>query len=202
MGGFKVNSPQVPNGGLRPTMAGSWNSRGTVERTLRSIRIVIFTSKLNLLMPFGPASIILHFTSRRHVSVSSHGKPILLCFCPVRLWMVWVDVVTVWHLFVQWQWISTSNNMYKRIKSNQSFALEQQQFSSSGYACYWCMLITRSLGYLHQLSSTCVIGHLVMLDYFWHASCTIKTAGIGFPFQHARNNTISRAFGICNWVSC
>ncbi|KAG2575288.1 vacuolar cation/proton exchanger 3-like [Panicum virgatum] len=66
MGGFKVNSPQVPNGGLRPTMAGSWNSRGTVERTLRSIRIVIFTSKLNLLMPFGPASIILHFTSRRH----------------------------------------------------------------------------------------------------------------------------------------
>jgi len=66
MGGFKVNTPQVPNGGLRPTMAGSWNSRGTVERTLRSIRIVIFTSKLNLLMPFGPASIILHFTSRRH----------------------------------------------------------------------------------------------------------------------------------------
>lgn len=69
MGGFKVNSPQVPNGGLRPTMAGSWKSRSTVERTLRSIRIVIFTSKLNLLMPFGPASIILHFTSRRHVSV-------------------------------------------------------------------------------------------------------------------------------------
>ncbi|RCV15141.1 hypothetical protein SEVIR_3G034900v4 [Setaria viridis] len=66
MGGFKVNSPQVPNGGLRPTMAGSWDSRRTVERTLRSIRIVIFTSKLNLLMPFGPASIILHFTSRRH----------------------------------------------------------------------------------------------------------------------------------------
>ncbi|RLM66628.1 hypothetical protein C2845_PM16G22370 [Panicum miliaceum] len=66
MGGFKVNSRQVPNGGLRPTMAGSWNSRGTIERTLRSIRIVIFTSKLNLLMPFGPASIILHFTSRRH----------------------------------------------------------------------------------------------------------------------------------------
>lgn len=74
MGGFKVNSPQVPNGGLRPTMAGSWDSRRTVERTLRSIRIVIFTSKLNLLMPFGPASIILHFTSRRHVSVD-HGKP-------------------------------------------------------------------------------------------------------------------------------
>jgi hypothetical protein len=73
MGGFKVNSPQVPNGGLRPTMGGSWNSRGTIERTLRSIKIVIFTSKLNLLMPFGPASIILHFTSRRHVSVS-HEK--------------------------------------------------------------------------------------------------------------------------------
>nr|CAB3488512.1 unnamed protein product [Digitaria exilis] len=66
MGGFKVNSPQVPNGGLRPTMAGSWDSRTAVQRTIRSIRIVIFTSKLNLLMPFGPASIILHFTSRRH----------------------------------------------------------------------------------------------------------------------------------------
>ncbi|AQK46723.1 Vacuolar cation/proton exchanger 2, partial [Zea mays] len=66
MGGFKVNSPQVPNGGLRPTVSSSWNSQGTVERALRSIRIVIFTSKLNLLMPFGPASIILHFTTRRH----------------------------------------------------------------------------------------------------------------------------------------
>ncbi|ONM12796.1 Vacuolar cation/proton exchanger 2 [Zea mays] len=66
MGGFKVNSPQVPNGVLRPTVSSSWNSRGTVERALKSIRIVIFTSKLNLLMPFGPASIILHFTTRRH----------------------------------------------------------------------------------------------------------------------------------------
>ncbi|KAL6651535.1 hypothetical protein ACP70R_010460 [Stipagrostis hirtigluma subsp. patula] len=66
MGGFKVNTPQVPNGGLRPTMAGSWNLQRTVERTLQSIRIVIFTSKLNLLLPFGPASLILHFTSRRH----------------------------------------------------------------------------------------------------------------------------------------
>ncbi|XP_062226964.1 vacuolar cation/proton exchanger 3 isoform X1 [Phragmites australis] len=66
MGGSKVNSPQVPNGGLRPSMAGSWNSQRTVERALKSIRIVIFTSKLNLLLTFGPASIILHFTSRRH----------------------------------------------------------------------------------------------------------------------------------------
>jgi Ca2+:H+ antiporter len=72
MGGFKVNSPQVPNGGLQPTVASSWKSRGTVERALKSIRIVVFTSKLNLLMPFGPASIILHFTTRRHVS-ADHG---------------------------------------------------------------------------------------------------------------------------------
>ncbi|TVU16399.1 hypothetical protein EJB05_39958 [Eragrostis curvula] len=66
MGGFKANSPQLPNGGLRPSTVGPWNSQRTLERALKSIRIVIFTSKLNLLLPFGPASVILHFTSKRH----------------------------------------------------------------------------------------------------------------------------------------
>jgi hypothetical protein len=77
MGGFKVNTPQLPNGGLGPTMPGSWNSRETIQRAIRSIRIVIFTSKLNLLLPFGPASIILHFTSKRHVSTAHRTTAVL-----------------------------------------------------------------------------------------------------------------------------
>lgn len=68
MGAFKANGPQLQNGGLRSSMVQSWNLQRFVESALRSIRIVIFTSKLNLLLPFGPASIILHYTTSRHVS--------------------------------------------------------------------------------------------------------------------------------------
>uniref|UniRef100_A0A0E0KW33 Vacuolar cation/proton exchanger n=1 Tax=Oryza punctata TaxID=4537 RepID=A0A0E0KW33_ORYPU len=66
MGAFKANGPQLQNGGLRSSMVQSWNLQRFVERALRSIRIVIFTSKLNLLLPFGPASIMLHYTTSRH----------------------------------------------------------------------------------------------------------------------------------------
>ncbi|EEC78153.1 hypothetical protein OsI_17715 [Oryza sativa Indica Group] len=66
MGAFKANGPQLQNGGLRSSMVQSWNLQRFVESALRSIRIVIFTSKLNLLLPFGPASIILHYTTSRH----------------------------------------------------------------------------------------------------------------------------------------
>ncbi|KAF0890700.1 hypothetical protein E2562_004204 [Oryza meyeriana var. granulata] len=66
MGAFKANGPQGQNGGLRSGMAQPWNLQRIVERVLRSIKIVIFTSKLNLLLPFGPASIALHYATSRH----------------------------------------------------------------------------------------------------------------------------------------
>ncbi|KAG8043763.1 hypothetical protein GUJ93_ZPchr0458g22342 [Zizania palustris] len=66
MGAFKANGPQVQNGGVRSSMVQSWNLQRTIEGVLRSIRIVIFTSKLNLLLPFGPATIVLHFATKKH----------------------------------------------------------------------------------------------------------------------------------------
>ncbi|KAL5213768.1 hypothetical protein ABZP36_002920 [Zizania latifolia] len=66
MGAFKANGPQAQNGGLRSSMVQSLNPRRTIEGVLRSIRIVIFTSKLNLLLPFGPATIVVHFAAKGH----------------------------------------------------------------------------------------------------------------------------------------
>ncbi|KAI5010390.1 hypothetical protein ZWY2020_012527 [Hordeum vulgare] len=43
------------------------NLHTIVKRVLQSIRTVIFTSKLNLLMPFGPATIALYYTTNWHV---------------------------------------------------------------------------------------------------------------------------------------
>ncbi|KAF7004283.1 hypothetical protein CFC21_019510 [Triticum aestivum] len=66
MGAFKANGLDVPNGVLRSTMIPSWSLHTTVKRVLQSIRTVIFTSKLNLLMPFGPATIVLYYTTDWH----------------------------------------------------------------------------------------------------------------------------------------
>lgn len=69
MGALKANGLDVPNGVLRSSMIPSWSLHTTVKRVLQSIRTVIFTSKLNLLMPFGPATIVLYYTTNWHVSV-------------------------------------------------------------------------------------------------------------------------------------
>jgi Ca2+:H+ antiporter len=69
MGAIKANGLEVPNGGLRSSVMPSWSLHKPVGRVLQSIRTVIFTSKLNLLMPFGPATIVLYYTTNWHVSV-------------------------------------------------------------------------------------------------------------------------------------
>ncbi|KAE8805312.1 Vacuolar cation/proton exchanger 3 [Hordeum vulgare] len=66
MGALKANGLDVPNGVLRSSMIPSWNLHTIVKRVLQSIRTVIFTSKLNLLMPFGPATIVLYYTTNWH----------------------------------------------------------------------------------------------------------------------------------------
>lgn len=40
-------------------------------KIVQSVKIVIFSAKINVLLPFGPASIILHYLTNHHVSVMS-----------------------------------------------------------------------------------------------------------------------------------
>ncbi|KAJ6836416.1 vacuolar cation/proton exchanger 3-like isoform X2 [Iris pallida] len=44
----------------------SFSLRTTLGRLLRSISIVIMSAKINVLLPFGPLSIILHYLTRKH----------------------------------------------------------------------------------------------------------------------------------------
>jgi Ca2+:H+ antiporter len=49
--------------------------RCAFEKIVESVKIVIFGAKINVLLPFGPASIILHYLTNHHVSV-------IIC-CPI-----------------------------------------------------------------------------------------------------------------------
>jgi hypothetical protein len=41
------------------------------EKIVQSVKIVIFSTKINMLLPFGPASIILHYLTNHDVSIIS-----------------------------------------------------------------------------------------------------------------------------------
>lgn len=41
-----------------------------VQRVFKSISVVIFQAKINLLLPFGPLAIILHYLTKKHVSLN------------------------------------------------------------------------------------------------------------------------------------
>lgn len=47
----------------------------------KSVKVVIFCAKINILLPFGPLSIILHFLTKNHVSQNSD----IVCICHFRL---------------------------------------------------------------------------------------------------------------------
>ncbi|XP_072952862.1 vacuolar cation/proton exchanger 3-like [Typha angustifolia] len=62
----KAHNSEIPHCRPLPSAAQSWTFWIIVERFCRSIRIVIFTAKINILLPFGPAAIILHYLTRNH----------------------------------------------------------------------------------------------------------------------------------------
>lgn len=44
----------------------SWTLSRLLERLWKSVKVVIFTVKINLLLPFGPMSVILHYLTKNH----------------------------------------------------------------------------------------------------------------------------------------
>jgi len=53
--------------GLYSEFAESFSLRRTLRRLWSSINIVIMSAKINLLLPFGPLCILLHYLTRKHV---------------------------------------------------------------------------------------------------------------------------------------
>lgn len=51
----------------RPVMANSWIARHIGIRAVRSIYIVLLKAKINILLPFGPLAILLHYFTGKHV---------------------------------------------------------------------------------------------------------------------------------------
>lgn len=54
---------------VRPVMANSWIARHIGIRAVRSIYIVLLKAKINILLPFGPLAILLHYVTGKHVCI-------------------------------------------------------------------------------------------------------------------------------------
>lgn len=55
-------------------MSKSWISKRIQMGPLRSIYIVLIKAKINILLPFGPLAILLHYLTGKHVSVTVLGS--------------------------------------------------------------------------------------------------------------------------------
>ena len=49
-------------------------------RALTSVRVVIFQARINVLLPFGPLAIMLHYLSGKHVRAARHFRILHCCF--------------------------------------------------------------------------------------------------------------------------
>ncbi|WOL19810.1 hypothetical protein Cni_G28612 [Canna indica] len=65
----KMCSFEIPHNRYFPSVSYSWIHWRILKGLLKSIRVVIFSAKINILLPFGPLSILLHFVTRNHVLV-------------------------------------------------------------------------------------------------------------------------------------
>lgn len=61
---------------LEPNISSSWASNRLRSSLIRSIYIVLIKAKINILLPFGPVAILLHYLTGSHV----RSKAFLLTF--------------------------------------------------------------------------------------------------------------------------
>ncbi|XP_019708874.1 vacuolar cation/proton exchanger 3 isoform X2 [Elaeis guineensis] len=67
----KTSPIEIPHNLALSNVSISWTLSRLLERLWKSVKVVIFTVKINLLLPFGPMSIILHYLTKNHGLVFS-----------------------------------------------------------------------------------------------------------------------------------
>lgn len=63
----KTNASDLLHTGAYSEFAKFLSLKRALKRSLKSINIVIMSAKVNLLLPFGPLSILLHYLTKQHV---------------------------------------------------------------------------------------------------------------------------------------
>ena len=58
---------ETPRSILEPNISSSWASNNLGNSLIRSIYIVLIKAKINVLLPFGPLAILLHYLTGKHV---------------------------------------------------------------------------------------------------------------------------------------
>lgn len=64
----KSHSLQITHNSSFSIVNPPWANQSVITRFFNSIRIVILSTKINLLLPFGPLAILVHFLSGKQVS--------------------------------------------------------------------------------------------------------------------------------------
>ncbi|XP_038977569.1 vacuolar cation/proton exchanger 3-like [Phoenix dactylifera] len=62
----KTPHVEIPHNVSLSNGAMSWTLSRLFERLWKNVKVVIFTAKINMLLPFGPMSIILHYLTKNH----------------------------------------------------------------------------------------------------------------------------------------
>ncbi|XP_038987382.1 vacuolar cation/proton exchanger 3-like [Phoenix dactylifera] len=62
----KTPHVEIPHNVSLSNVAMSWTLSRLFERLWKNVKVVIFTAKINMLLPFGPMSIILHYLTKNH----------------------------------------------------------------------------------------------------------------------------------------
>ena len=77
---------EVPHIGSHAKVSNSWIFKQTRATPLRSIYIVLIKAKINVLLPFGPLAILLHYLTGKHVRNTKFNYHFLDCVNEKTMW--------------------------------------------------------------------------------------------------------------------
>lgn len=73
---------EISHIGPHTALSTSWFFRKIRAAHLRSIYIVLIKAKINMLLPFGPLAILLHYLTNKHVRIPT---PLIVIFASLQL---------------------------------------------------------------------------------------------------------------------
>ena len=157
--GQKTNSFHAPQLGSSCRDWRIWSSKLLGNAVFMSIRVVVFSSKLNLLMPFGPLAVLVHGLSDHNVS--------FICLytvsCIYLLYMEWIE----WFFADLLWWFTGLGLLSNLVRDN-----------TIGWAFRLCYRVRSNS--ISPILSLCIIqvGLLIWPNHYFHTGSCLSILGI------------------------
>ena len=78
---FSISQATSFHIGHHTALSTSWFLKKMRTAPLRSVYIVLIKAKINMLLPFGPMAILLHYLTGKHVRIAT---PLIVIFAPLQ----------------------------------------------------------------------------------------------------------------------